>query len=441
MKKQIVALCTAILSATALFAGCFVTSGVDGKDGKDGTNASVYDYYELAKQENPNLTIDEFLKEYLNYTAPSEIDESLLLKARMNYSLLSGVSVVTQFTETNKTFGGQTITQTSTSFGSGVLVEKTDNGDGTYDGYVITNCHVVYNDASVEKYSNDIYLFLYGMDDNYDDASGRFQGELIGASITYDIAVIKVTDCALLKNAVPASFSGDDDVYVGEDVYAIGNSKGYGMSATRGVITKEREIVSLNLSTKYPKNESYYRDYTVIRTDAAINEGNSGGALFNRSGEIVAIVNSKAASDGVEGMGYALPASNVKRLYRLMKDTYATSGFNNSRPRVNVAQLNATLGVKAKSSSWNQEKQRTEIYEKVYVEKADGDLKEGDLITAIKITNGSGKVIEERPVTRSYHVTDTLLSVRSGYTVTLTVSRGEEQAKLVNANYSLNQTD
>lgn len=435
MKKQIVALCTAILSVTALFSGCFLTSGTDGKDGKDGANASVYDYYELAKKDNPNLTIDEFLKEYLNYT-PEEIENSFSLQASMNKSLLSGVSIATQFTETVKSFG-QSVSSTTTSFGSGVIVEIKEKPNNSYDGYIITNCHVVYNDASDEKFAKDIYLYLYGQDDDYNDADSRFEGELIGASITYDIAVIKVTDCELLKYAKPASFTNSDDVYVGEDVYAIGNSKGFGMSATRGVITKERESVSLNLSTKYSTNKNYYRDYTVIRTDASINEGNSGGALFNRSGEIVAIVNSKASSDGVEGMGYALPASNVKRLYKLMKDSYAKSGFQS---KISGAELNATLGVKSAYSAWNETLKRTEIFERIYVEQANGELQEGDVVTNIKITDASGQVIEDRPVTRSYHVTDTLLSVRSGYKVTLTVSRSGETKQVV-ASYTLKSFD
>lgn len=198
------------------------------------------------------------------------------------------------------------------------------------------------------------------------------------------------------------------------------------MSVTRGFITKERETVSLNLSDRFPKVSEYYNDYSVIRTDAAINEGNSGGALFGRDGSIKAIVNAKVSSEGVESMGYALPASNVKRLVQLMRDSYNTKGFSPSDASLTRAHLSAGTESKTQLSYWNEEKGVTELREKIVVTESDGVLEVGDTIRKIKITDGSGRTIEERAVERSYHLEDTLLSARNGYTVTLTVSRGGE---------------
>ncbi len=311
MKKFIIPLAVGAVAVSAFLGGCFVTSGSDGADGKDGQNASALQFYELAKSEGLVSSVDEFLSKYLNYT-PDELNNALSLQRTMNYSLRSGVSLAAQFT--SRTGGG------STSFGSGVVV---DFDEATGETYIVTNCHVIYNDASREIYAEDIYCYLYGHDNDYNSVENRFKASVIGASVEYDIALLKASGGVYkdeaefdLKAAKPvaASFSENDDVFVGEEVYAVGNAEAQGMSVTRGFITKERETVSLNLSDRFPKVSEYYNDYSVIRTDAAINEGNSGGALFGRDGSIKAIVNAKVSSEGVESMGYALPASNVKRL-------------------------------------------------------------------------------------------------------------------------------
>lgn len=450
MKKFLAIAATALLSATVFFGGCFVTSGTDGADGRDGKNASAYDYYELAKTipGNENMTVDEFLREYLNYT-PAELEASFGLQARINNSLLSAVAVVSRFTISSGRYGTNTI---STSLGSGVIVDI-DKSAG--DAYVLTNCHVIYNDSASKAYSDNVYLYLYGQDADFTDEDNRIRADVIGASITYDVALLKVTGSDILKDgncyATAAEFAADDDAYIGEDVYAIGNAAGYGISATRGIITKDREVISLNISDKYENSDSYVRDYTVIRTDTAINEGNSGGALFNSNGEIAGLINSKA-SDEVDGMGYAIPASVLKRLYPLMKDSYAEKGFSANdatlkRAHFTVAedytraqQLNSAsqIAERIEISSvyspayWNSEKNRAEIHEKVSVEKAVYNLEVGDLITHIKITDAQGNAVEngERDVTRMYHLQDTLLAVREGCTITLTVSRGGEVKEL-----------
>ncbi len=423
MKKFIIPLAVGAVAVSAFLGGCFVTSGSDGADGKDGQNASALQFYELAKAEGLVSSVDEFLSKYLNYT-PDELNNALSLQRTMNYSLRSGVSLAAQFT--SRTGGG------STSFGSGVVV---DFDEATGETYIVTNCHVIYNDASREIYAEDIYCYLYGHDNDYNSVENRFKASVIGASVEYDIALLKASGGVYkdeaefdLKAAKPvaASFSENDDVFVGEEVYAVGNAEAQGMSVTRGFITKERETVSLNLSDRFPKVSEYYNDYSVIRTDAAINEGNSGGALFGRDGSIKAIVNAKVSSEGVESMGYALPASNVKRLVQLMRDSYNTKGFSPSDASLTRAHLSAGTESKTQLSYWNEEKGVTELREKIVVTESDGVLEVGDTIRKIKITDGSGRTIEERAVERSYHLEDTLLSARNGYTVTLTVSRGGE---------------
>lgn len=181
MKKFIIPLAVGAVAVSAFLGGCFVTSGSDGADGKDGQNASALQFYELAKAEGLVSSVDEFLSKYLNYT-PDELNNALSLQRTMNYSLRSGVSLAAQFT--SRTGGG------STSFGSGVVV---DFDEATGETYIVTNCHVIYNDASREIYAEDIYCYLYGHDNDYNSVENRFKASVIGASVKYDIALLKAS--------------------------------------------------------------------------------------------------------------------------------------------------------------------------------------------------------------------------------------------------------
>lgn len=452
MKKRIAILAATIVSATAFLGGCFVTQGTDGKDGKDGQNASAYEFYELAKTvHGDDYTIEQFLHDYLNYT-PEELENAFNMQASINRSLMSAVSVAAQFTV--KSYGQS---RAMTSLGSGVIVEL-DKDKG--DAYVLTNCHVVYDDASTEIFSNEIYLYLYGQDEDYTDEDNRFSATVIGASITYDVALLKVTGSELLKNsnARAAEIAAEDDVYVGESVYAVGNAEGCGLSATAGIITKDRETIALNLSDKYADNDSYVRSYSTVRTDAAVNEGNSGGALFNGEGKIVALINSKSTDeedengfmvDDVDAMNSAIPASVLRRLFPLMKDSYASKGFNAHDAKLSRAHfvalddfyyleqssLSTAQKIEVMSSSaaasWDAENNRAIVNEKVSVTKDCYGLKHGDLITHIKISDTSGKAVENRDVTRMYHLQDTLLSAREGYEIVITVKRGGTETEII----------
>ena len=96
---------------------------------------------------------------------------------------------------------------------------------------------------------------------------------------------------------------------MGEPAIAIGNALGYGQSVTTGVISALNRSVSETDQTTGETTESSVK---LIQTDAAINPGNSGGALLNSEGKVIAINFAKTSSDGVEGMAYSIPVSNVK---------------------------------------------------------------------------------------------------------------------------------
>ncbi len=182
---------------------------------------------------------------------------------------------------------GQTQTEETMSVGSGIIIYESDS-----ELYMVTNYHVV-EDATT--------ISVTFVDDE------TYESTLCGYDEDSDVAVLKVslsvlTDDTLSEIAV-ATIGSSDDLVVGEQVVAIGNALGYGQSVTTGIVSAVDRTISDDETSS-----------TYIQTDAAINPGNSGGALLNMNGELVGINTAKISSTGVEGMGYAIPISQVLEL-------------------------------------------------------------------------------------------------------------------------------
>ncbi|WP_295587271.1 S1C family serine protease [uncultured Oscillibacter sp.] len=191
----------------------------------------------------------------------------------------------------------ETTQQETTSCGSGVIVAKTDS-----ELYILTNYHVVENATTLSV----------GFADESVCAA-----QVCGYDEDLDIAVIQVAMSGLsagtLESISVAEIGDSDALCVGNQVVAIGNALGYGQSVTTGIVSAvNRTITTGTDETGNPVTATY------IQTDAAINPGNSGGALLNMDGELVGINTAKVSSDGVEGMGYAIPISEVWELIRSM---------------------------------------------------------------------------------------------------------------------------
>lgn len=187
--------------------------------------------------------------------------------------------------------GGETQTTESTSVGSGVIIYN----DGS-TLYMVTNYHVV-EDATT--------LSVTFVDDT------TYEATLCGTDEERDLAVLKVQVSDLTEETFGsisvAAIGSSDDLTVGEQVVAIGNALGYGQSVTTGIVSAKDRTV-----------DSGTTENTYIQTDAAINPGNSGGALFNMNGELVGINTAKISTTDVEGMGYAIPISEVLDLISSM---------------------------------------------------------------------------------------------------------------------------
>ncbi|MCD8205626.1 MAG: S1C family serine protease [Clostridia bacterium] len=425
-----------VVACALFFCACTVRDGVDGKNGKDFDIYSVYEAYvsETEALGGEPLSLLDFINEYLDieYTS-SELDEILSIEASINRSLMSAVTVIATFYGDKR--GG---TVSSVSTGSGVIVDV-DRESG--DAYIITNAHVVYNENLVGKYSTRVHVALYGQEDYIETyvqngeiiIDGGIETEIVAGVPSYDLALLRVTGSEDIKNssAVAADFVESDYTTVGERVYAIGNPGGYGMSVSEGIVSKDSEYIGIY----FDSGENLALYYRVLRTDAALNSGNSGGGLFNADGKIVGLVNSKAGDDDYEGISYALPAGTVRRVVKSMID--AAEESSGMTEGISKLVLDVEIDADFVSSYIDDDgaaRRKEAVYVKGVVQSGIGKsrfgFKEGDLIEHLTITSQSGEVREDLDIDRLYLISDALISARMGDEVTFTVKRGGVETTL-----------
>lgn len=197
----------------------------------------------------------------------------------------SMVSILNNYTDKVTMFWGQTYSRQGVSAGSGIIVSKTDK-----ELLIVTNNHVVSGTDDLEV------TFIDG---------SAAKAAIRGTDAEMDLAVLAVQLDSLTeetRNAIAVAEMGDsDDLKVGTYVFAIGNALGYGQTVSDGMIgALDREVAMEDGSTG-----------TFIQTTAAINSGNSGGALFTLDGKVIGINTGKIKDTGVEGMGFAIPISSA----------------------------------------------------------------------------------------------------------------------------------
>ncbi|WP_314056366.1 trypsin-like peptidase domain-containing protein [Shuttleworthella satelles] len=202
------------------------------------------------------------------------------------------VQVTNVSIEQYRSIFGQSQNKESTSAGSGIIVSQ----DDAYT-YIATNNHVVANSSELT------ITFVDGK---------TAAAQVVGVDAQHDLAVVKVKTSDMDSSTVSAikiaTLGDSDSAKVGQAAIVIGNALGYGQSVTTGVISaKEREVTLKDDSGNKISNK-------LIQTDAAVNPGNSGGALLNSNGQVIGIVSAKYSDTSVEGMGYAIPISQAKTI-------------------------------------------------------------------------------------------------------------------------------
>jgi S1-C subfamily serine protease len=239
------------------------------------------------------------------YSTPADSSTTSGLTPQQIYTDLSGgvVMVLSEFGSSGTDQFGQS--QSAQALGTGFVVDK--------DGYILTNAHVV--DESGQRATSVTVVFNKGGSETQ-----RVPGQLVGVDVGSDVAVIKVDPSKVDLKPLPTGNS--DEVQVGAPVVAIGNPLGYDFSITSGIVS------ATGRSLEAPNGQTIPNG---IQTDAAINQGNSGGPLIDASGKVIGINEQIASSGGGnDGLGFAVPINTAMRSLEQIKAngkvTYAWMG-------------------------------------------------------------------------------------------------------------------
>ena len=295
----------------------------------------------------------------------------------------------------------------SAGAGSGVIYQI-DKEKG--DAYIITNQHVVTDDGVI---SNNIKVYLFGMVlETY-----AIKATYIGGTTAYDIAVIKIEGSEILKNsyAKAAELGKSANVRVFDTVYAVGNPEASGFSATQGIISVRSENLELEGA------DGQLVTLRVMRVDAAVNHGNSGGGLYDAYGRLIGIVCAKIQGSDVDNMGYAIPIDLVKNLADNI--LYHCDGVNMTK--LNRALLGITISSKVIGPVIDEngtllEGAKVEVMDVSPTSLAYGKVQIGDVVNSITVDGVT--VI----ATEVYVIPEHMLTARVGSVIVMNVTRGEQ---------------
>ena len=297
-----------------------------------------------------------------------------------------GIEVDFSVSANYPTFSAATQSSTSKATGSGVIISK--------DGYILTNNHIIdTSSTTTSKYytvsdANKVLVYLYEEDN-------PVEAKIIGSDSVTDLAILKIDR----NDLTPVEIGDSDSVQVGEFAMAIGNPLDMRNTVTSGIISGvNREIEDDNGTM-----------YTLIQTDAAINAGNSGGALVNADGKLIGINTLKMSGTGIEGMGFAIPINSTLDISEQLISTGKVK-----RPYIGISGTDVSETL---SEYYN-------IPVGVYVRsiQSDGPAKSSDLKPGDVIVKFNGEKIETMS-----QLNKKKNDCKIGDEVTLTVSRGGEE--------------
>jgi Do/DeqQ family serine protease len=246
--------------------------------------------------------------------------------------------------------GNKEFKQYGSGSGSGVIVSA--------EGYIVTNNHVIDNATEIEVILND---------------NSKYVAHVVGADPSTDIAILKI----IAPNLKPITFGNSDELRVGEWVLAVGNPFNLTSTVTAGIVSAKARNINL-LANRNTQNVVPIESF--IQTDAAVNPGNSGGALVNTKGELVGINTAIASQTGsYSGYSFAIPVNLVQKVMRDLIDYgMVQRGFLG----IQISDLTQEI----------KEKNNLPSIKGVFIEKVNEDgsadkvgIKEGDVI--LKISN------------------------------------------------------
>ena len=311
-----------------------------------------------------------------NFVSLSNYSNTAVFAA--NKILPSIVGIEVTFTATSNSFFGfgQPATSTATATGSGIIISE--------DGYILTNNHVVSgsSDSSYSYYSlSDATSVKIKLNSDIYGSDAVFDAKIVGQDSQTDLAVLKIDKTGLTA----AEFADSDSIVVGEFAMAVGSPLGLDTTVTCGIISAiNREV------------ESDGTKYVCIQTDAAINSGNSGGALVNSEGKVIGVNTLKLSGNGVEGIGFAIPINSTLDIIddliehnKVLRPYIGITGINVDEET--AKQYNLVVGAYVKSIDDFSPAEKTGLKPGDVIIKADGkEIKTMDELNEIKNSHNIG---------------------------------------------------
>lgn len=383
-KSVIIPFVSGVLGCTVVIGTCFGVPSIRTKIiGNTGSSS-------ISTSNNTSTQSDGYVKQ----TSLENYSDTSVYAA--NKILPSIVGIKIEYTVNSTSIFGRSNSSTATASGSGIIISE--------DGYILTNNHVV---SSSSSDSNSYYQISEAGKVTvtlFNDET-EYEAKIVGQDEQTDLAVIKIEKTGLTK----AEFADSDDVKVGEFSMAVGNPVNMTSTVTTGIISAVNRKIT----------DSDGKTYTCIQTDAAINSGNSGGALVNSEGKVIGINTLKLSGTGIEGIGFAIPinsttdiTSQLIQYSKVKRPFIGISGIDLDEST--AKKYNLVVGVYVKS-----------VEDFSSAEK--GGLKAGDVII-----EADGKTIksmdELNKIKNSHQIGDTMkLKInRDGSEKELTLTLGEQ---------------
>ena len=330
---------------------------------------------------------------YVDQVSLSNFSDTAVYAANKILPSIVGIQIEYNVTSMFSIFGGNQ-TSTATASGSGIIISD--------DGYILTNNHVVSSSESEAYYqvseATKITVSLFNDDKQY-------EAKIVGTDEETDLAVIKIDASGLTK----AEFADSDSIKVGEFAMAVGSPLGLQSTITCGVVSAVNREVT----------DSDGKTYTLIQTDAAINAGNSGGALVNSEGKVIGVNTLKLTGNDVEGMGFAIPINSTTDITSQLIQYSKVR-----RPYIGVTGMDLDAETAKKNN----------LVEGIYVKDVEtfsaaekGGIKIGDVI--IKADGKDVKTMDElNEIKNSHNIGDemTITVNRDGEQKDLTITLGEQ---------------
>ena len=383
-KSVIIPFVSGVLGCTVVIGTCFGVPSIRTKIiGNTGSSS-------ISTSNNTSTQSDGYVKQ----TSLENYSDTSVYAANKIVPSIVGIKI--EYTVNATSFFGRSGTSTATASGSGIIISD--------DGYILTNNHVV---SSSSSESNSYYQISEATKVTvtlFNDET-EYEAKIVGQDEQTDLAVIKIEKTGLTK----AEFADSDDVKVGEFAMAVGNPVNMTSTVTTGIVSAVNRKIT----------DSDGKTYTCIQTDAAINSGNSGGALVNAQGKVIGINTLKLSGSGIEGIGFAIPinsttdiTSQLIQYSKVKRPFIGISGID--LDETTAKKYNLVVGIYVKS-----------VEDFSSAEK--GGLKAGDVI--IEADGKSIKSMDElNEIKNSHQIGDTIkLKVnRNGSEKEITLTLGEQ---------------